>query len=424
MATEKLTPAKITKDINNIEKALLGDVSALQLFTNADGVIAIPKSMSDGQGLSLMRVESGSWVWFYRYRIHGKLTRMSLGKYPYTTLAMARQKHKEAYTLRGNGIAPVAHREERKNEEKQKSIQTFKHVAEMWFDRWKAGDITQKHAENTWRRLENDMFPTIGKMSIHTITLKNISHIFEEIDKRAPVIAQKLWSACNNIFSYACIRGIIANNPLANIKRGDLLVAKHITVNQLRIRTEELPKLLRDIDNYDGTLVRIGLQLMTLTFVRHGELRGASWDEFDFAKKQWLIPASRMKMSTPHIVPLAKQTIELLEKLKEINGHRSHLFPSTKGDGRVMSDGTLNKALHLMGYKGRHTVHGFRGLASTALHELGYKEAHIELQLAHQPRNKVSSAYNHAKYIPERTKMMQNWADYLDKNRLESAVLE
>jgi integrase len=163
---------------------------------------------------------------------------------------------------------------------------------------------------------------------------------------------------------------------------------------------------------------------MALTFVRHGELRGAEWREFDLEARLWTIPAERMKMPTPHIVPLTRQALEIIEQLHRINGHRKHLFLSTKGEDKVMSDGTLNKALNILGYKDRMTVHGFRGVASTELHEMDYKDKHIELQLAHMERNKVAGAYNYAKYLPQRKKMMQAWADRLDELRQSGQILK
>lgn len=420
MANEKLTPTQITKTIRDIEAAHIGETKALKQFTQADGSVSIPATLSDGNGLFLIRHNNGSWRWIYRFSILGKKSNMALGKHPDTTLAEAREKHKEAKKLARDGINPSAHKKEQKHEAQLKSTQTFKQIADAWFNNWRRGDVSKRYAETTWRRLEKDVFPKIGDLSIHSLDMSKISPPIEDVAKRAPVVADKIWISCRKIFAYACIKGIIKQNPFVHAQRVDLLAAKHTTINQPRVSPDEFPQLLKDIDNYSHKLPRIGLQLMALVFVRHGELRFATWDEFDFEKKLWIIPAARMKMSTPHVVPLAKQTIVLLKKLKDINGHHAHLFPSTKGEGKVMSDGTLNKALNTLGYKGRQTVHGFRGNASTILHELGYEHSHIELQLAHMPRNKSSAPYNHATYLTQRTKMMQDWADYLDKLRLES----
>lgn len=424
MAIEKLNPSKLPKNISNVERALIGDSAALSLFVDTNGVANIPQSFADGRGLTLMRQSSGSWLWFYRYRILGRASKLSLGSYPLTTLAMARQSHREAYQLVEQGIDPSRHRAEHKSQAKLEAINTFKELASLWWENWRVGKgINERHALSTWRRLENDIFPKLGQKSIATIGLKDIAPVLKAIESRAPVLADKAWVACGQVFRHACALGVIEINPLANIKRGDLLSGKHKVENQRRVSIKEMPELLRSIDLYEGVIARLGLQLIALTFVRHGELRGARWDEIDFDTAQWTIPARRMKMPTPHIVPLSSQSLEIIKILHQINGHRQHLFPSTKGDGKVMSDGTLNKALHLLGYKDRHTVHGFRGVASTELHEMGYPHEHIELQLAHMPRNKVSAAYNHAKYFPQRTKMMQDWANRLDELKSKGKII-
>lgn len=408
MATTPLTDSGLKKLISDAQKdRLLGN--------------AAKNSIPDGGGLALTYQSSGSWIWFYRYRFNGKPNRLSFGAYPIVTLGTAREKRKEAKELLLQNIDPSAHREKQRNAAITEAANTFKSVALLWWENWRKGkDITDRHAKATWRRLEVDVLPKIGNKPIHNVTVQLISPVIKAIEARAPSLADKAWVACGQIFRYACAMGIATSNPLSNIKRGDLLSNKIAAVNQKRVEEKEIPALLRAIDSYGSVQARLGLQLMALVFVRHSELRGARWDEFDFDTKEWIIPASRMKKTsapTPHIIPLSKQALAIIDKLRQINGGREHVFPSTHGNGKIMSDGTLNKALQVLGYKDRHTVHGFRGMASTMLHEQGYPHEHIELQLAHMPRNKVSSAYNHAKYRPQRAKMMQDWADYLDEQR-------
>jgi integrase len=185
--------------------------------------------------------------------------------------------------------------------------------------------------------------------------------------------------------------------------------------NYARISAKELPELLRHIEGYTGAAVtRLAMKLMALTFVRTSELIGARWAEFDFEARRWDIPASRMKMKTPHIVPLSTQAVNVLQTLQLVSGRSKLLFPGERDHEKSMSNNTILGALARMGYKGRMTGHGFRGVASTLMHEMGFDHAHIELQLAHQERNEVSAAYNHATYLNQRAKMMQHWADYLD----------
>jgi integrase len=191
-----------------------------------------------------------------------------------------------------------------------------------------------------------------------------------------------------------------------------------------RIDARELPALLSSVEVYEGRqLTRLAIKLMALTFVRTSELIGARWEEFDFEARRWSIPETRMKMKTPHIVPLSIQAVEVLDLLRTISGNGELVFPGEQDSTKPMSNMTILKALERMGYKGRMTGHGFRGLASTILHEQGYNHEHIELQLAHAPRNAVSAAYNHALYLEPRTKMMQDWADFLERTQRGGKVL-
>ena len=195
-------------------------------------------------------------------------------------------------------------------------------------------------------------------------------------------------------------------------------------VNQARVDIKDLPVLLRAIDTSDAiAITRIAIKLMTLTFVRTSELINAEWGEIDLEAKQWRITAERMKMKSPHIVPLATQAVELLATLKEQTGWSKFLFPHQHDRKKTMSNNTILQALKRMGYQGKMTGHGFRGIASTVLHEQGYKHENIELQLAHVPRNAVSAAYNHALYLQPRTVMMQQWADYLDELKAGAKVI-
>lgn len=178
--------------------------------------------------------------------------------------------------------------------------------------------------------------------------------------------------------------------------------------NHARVDAKELPALLRCIEIYQGTPVtRLAMKLMAHTFVRTSELIGAQWEEFDVENRRWDIPAERMKMRTPHIVPLSSQAIEVIEMLRMRTGNGTLLFPGDRDTKKPISNNTILKALERMGYKHRMTGHGFRGIASTILHEQGFEHEHIELQLAHSPRNAVSAAYNHPLYLEPRAKMMQ-----------------
>ena len=417
MAKIPLTDSRLKQAIAEANKLALNNSQANQ-------------SITDSGGLTLMRQNSGAWIWFFRYyRPDGKRTRMSFGSYPLISLATARSKHREAKELLSQGIDPVYTREEEHAKRKIDTVNSFESVTRQWFDLWKVGK-NKENARKTMMRIEKDLFPVFGKRPITSLVRPEvILPPLKAISERGAVeIARRMFGTCRNVFEHAYIHGMIEQNPLAGITVGKVLKGQKET-HHPRVNESELPKLLNDIDNYDGKLARIGLQLMTLVFVRHSELIGARWEDFDFDKKLWTIPASiedesgektyGMKMGTVHYVPLSKQAIALLHELQEITGGRQHLFPSTKGDGKTMSMGTMNKALDIMGYKGRQDVHGFRGLASTILNERDRSLRDIvELQLSHLTGNSTERAYNAAEHMDDRTKMMQDWADYIDEQRL------
>jgi integrase len=228
-------------------------------------------------------------------------------------------------------------------------------------------------------------------------------------------LAKRALETTGQVFRFAIAHGHgVKRNPATDVRPADVL--KQTTkVNFKRTDAKELPPFLRTIECYQGkTITRLALKLMALTFVRTSELIGAKWGEFDLEARRWSIPAERMKMKTPHIVPLAKQAIEVLEMLRSLTGDGKWLFPGDRNPNKCMSNNTILKALERMGCKGRMTGHGFRGLASTILHERGYEHAHIETHLAHTERNQVSASYNHALYLEPRAKMMQSWADFLE----------
>jgi integrase len=242
-------------------------------------------------------------------------------------------------------------------------------------------------------------------------------------ERGARDIAKRALETVGQVFRYGIAHGYSKRNPAAEIRPSDILKSTR-KVNYARVDARELPALLRNIEVYQGTHVtRLAMKLMALTFVRTSELIGAKWAEFDLEAGRWNIPAERMKMRTPHIVPLPRQAVEVLGTLGTLTGASEWLFPGDRNASKPMSNNTILKALERMGYKGRMTGHGFRGLASTILHEQGYNHDHIELQLAHAPRNAVSAAYNHALYLEPRAKMMQEWADFLEQTQRGGKVL-
>jgi integrase len=368
-----------------------------------------PRKLSDGGGLHLLVAPNGGRYWRYSYRFDGKQKTLALGVYPDVGLAKARARHREARVLLVNGVDPAA--------EKQTSGKTFEVIAREWHDHWKAGRH-ERHAHYVLKRLEADIFPEIGSLPLSEIPTSAFRNAVQKIEKRgAADIAKRVLQTCSQIMRYAVAHDLTTRNPVADVKPGDVL-KPHKRRNFPRVDAEELPDLLHAIDTYVGAEhTRLALQLMALTFVRTSELIGACWSEFDTKAARWNIPAERMKMKTPHIVPLSKQSLELVEKLRNVSFDRALVFPGDVNPKKPMSNNTILFALYRMGYRGRMTGHGFRGVASTILHEQGWPHEHIELQLAHQERDDTSAAYNHALYLKPRAEMMQAWADHLDALR-------
>jgi integrase len=366
--------------------------------------------LSDGGGLYLWISPTGGKLWRWKYRFDGREKLMSFGSYPDVSLSLARDRHSEARKLRASGIDPMAQRKA----EKAAVESSFQSIAARWMGHWQHGK-SPRHVDYVKRRMESDILPSLGARPIAEIEAPELVAMTKAIEQRgARDIAKRALETTGQVFRYAIAHGYAKRNPASEIRPRDILQATR-KVNYARIEAKELPGLLRSIEVYPGTHVtRLALKLMALTFVRTSELIGAKWSEFDLEAARWDIPAERMKMRTPHIVPLTRQALDVLETLRTLTGKGQLLFPGDRNAKKPMSNNTLLKALERMGYKGRMTGHGFRGLASTILHEQACPHEHIELQLAHAPRNAVSAAYNHALYLEPRAKMMQDWADFLE----------
>jgi len=378
------------------------------------------KSYPDGHGLVLLVNPQGSMGWRYRYRFGGKAKMLSFGTYPEVSLKRAREKLTTARRQMDEGKDPSI---VRKQENTQKR-NDFKSVALRWHKAWAVGK-DKKHAAKVLRRLELNVFPEIGSMPIHTITAPLLIKMAQKVVKRGAIdIAKRAYSTSGQVFRYAIVEGLCDRNPANDISLSDAHIESPPVKHRNSLAPKSVPELLRKIDAYDvdhngSPVTKMAIQLMAYTFVRTSELIGAKWDEFDLKASLWVIPAERMKKvkgrsSAPHIVALAKQSKAILKELQKLTGGAEFLFPHEGNPKKSMSNNTILFALYRMGYKGQMTGHGFRGIASTILHEIGYQHAHIEVQLSHLERDKVSGAYNHAEYIPQRAKMLQEWANYLD----------
>ena len=342
--------------------------------------------LADGHGMYLEVLPNGGKYWRLKYRILRKEKRLSFGVYPAISLAVARQERNEARWLLARGTDPSVDRQEAKAAESATGS-SFEAVARAWHAQWKAAR-TDHHADYVLRRLEADIFPELGIKPIADITAPHLVRAAKKIEARGALdIAKRALQTCGQVFRYAVAHGFIDRNPTSDIKPADVLTSRTPT-NYARLDTKELPELLRKMAVYGGSPhTRSALQLIALTFVRTSELVEAPWDEFDLDAAEWRIPAHRMKMRTPHVVPLSRQAVDALRCLQELRSLSLLVFPGERDHERPMSNNTILKALDRMGYKSRMTGHGFRGVASTVLHEHGFDHALIELQLAHQERN-------------------------------------
>ena len=376
-----------------------------------------PQKHFDGGGLHLFIPTTGSKLWRMAYRFDGKSKLLSFGEYPTVSLKDARERREDAKRLLAKGIDPGKEKREQREAQISESRDTFKNIAMEWHGS-QTVDFTEKHRQTMLFRLETYLFGPLGGKHIKKIEPQDILAVIKPIEQKGQLeTSRRLLQLVSQVFRYAIVMGRAKHNVAADL-RGALRPRK-VTHRAAITDTKKIGPLLRDLDAYEGYYpLCCALRLAPLVFVRPTELRAATWNEFDFEAAEWRIPAARMKMRQMHIVPLARQAVAILQELKEFSGSGKFLFPSIRTESRPISDATMLNALRRMGYqKHEMTTHGFRSMASTLLNEQGYNRDWIERQLAHGERDEVRAAYNYAQYLPERKKMMQEWADFLDKLR-------
>lgn len=342
--------------------------------------------------------------------------------YPDVGLRDAREKHAEARKLLAAGVDPSANKKAAKAAKGVRAGNSLEVIAREWFAS-RAPNWKENHSSKIITRLEKDIFPWLGARPITEISAPELLAVMRRIESRGALeTAHRALACCGQVFRYAIATGRALRDPAADL-RGALppVSTKHFPTITDPLKIGEL---LRAIDGYNGTYqTRYALRLAPMLFVRPGELRKAEWAEFDLDKAEWRIPADRMKMKATHLVPLPSQAVSVLRELYCISGAGKFVFTGARTTTRAMSENTINAALHRMGYKGEFVGHGFRHMASTLLNEQGYNRDAIERQLAHAERDGVRAAYNYAEYLPERKKMMQAWADYLDGLKAGAQVI-
>lgn len=373
-----------------------------------------PRKLTDGKGLFLLVHPNGGKYWRLKYRIDGKEKLLALGVYPDVSLAAAREGRDQARKLLANDIDPGAFRQAQKRATKAATEDSFEAVAREWYTKH-SPNWSESHGSRIIRRLERDVFPWLGSRPIAAITAPELLDVLRRIEDRGALeTAHRAHQNCGQVFRYAIATGRAERDPAADL-RGALPPAK-VRHHPSLTDSKAIAELLRAIDGYQGAFVtKCALRLAPLVFVRPGELRRAEWAEIDLDAAEWRIPAEKMKMRAPHIVPLSTQAVAILRELEPLTGAGRYLFPSVRTSERPMSENTINAALRRLGYdKDSMTGHGFRSMASTLLNEQGWNRDAIERQLAHAERDSVRAAYNYAEHLPERRSMMQHWADYLE----------
>lgn len=374
------------------------------------------RKLFDGRGLYLLILPAGGKYWRLKYRFAGKEKLLALGAYPDVSLKQARERREAARKTLAAGIDPSAERQAAKAAAiavERRERDTFEAVAREWFGKYSPVWVPG-HAETIIRRLERDVFPWLGARPVTEVTAVELLGVLRRIEARGALeTAHRIKQIMGQVFRYAIATGRASRDPSGDL-RGALPPRRGNHYAALT-KPAEAAGLLRAIASYQGSfVVRCALRMAPLVFVRPGELRKAEWSEIDFDNALWRIAADRMKMRREHLVPLARQAVDVLRELHPLTGAGRYVFPG-RSAARPMSENAITAALRRMGYeRGEMTTHGFRTMASTMLNEMGWPPDAIERQLAHAERDGVRDAYNRAEYLTERRRMMQAWADYLD----------
>ncbi len=387
--------------------------------------------LPDGEGLRLLVKANGTKCWRYNYRFAGKQKTLALGVYPKVSLKEARAGLAKAKKTLGNGQDPSYEKKRLRRQAIIDSGISFEATIKEWWEH-QSGTWTADHAHRVWLRLKDNTFSDLGVRPITEIKPQDIIAVIRKIEKRGALdVAQRVLQDIRRMYRYAIQTGKIEINPVSDVT-AEVLKGRTQS-HRPSLPREQLPEFLKLLDKYHEQgrlLTQLAIQLLIYTFVRPGELRGARWEEFDFEEKVWRIPGIRMKMKTDHIVPLSNQAIEVLKQIQPITGQYDLVFPSERRRNECMSDNTMRKAIFKLGYDGntpgksKAVPHGFRATASSILNETGFNPDAIERQLSHMERNGVRAAYtHHARYLDERKKMMQWWADYLDELKNSGKVI-
>ena len=388
-------------------------------LTNTEVNQAKPKdkeyNLIDGEGLMLRVKPTGtkSWLFNYYHPITKKRKNYSIGLYPTITIIDARKIRLELKRLISNGIDPKESKDAETRIAQVATSQTLRLIAESWFD-VKKTKIAETTSRSLWRNFENHLFPKLGHIAISQINAPETINVLKPLAAKGTLeTTDKIIGHLNEVMTFAVNTGIIHHNPLAGIKAA---FQTPKAVNMPTLKPEELPEL---IDKLSYASIKITtrclIEWQLHTMVRPSEASGAEWEEIDFENNLWRIPDNRMKKKKEHVVPLTKQTLAILNRMKPISGHRKFVFPSDRDTSKPSNSQTANMALKRMGFEGRLVAHGMRALASTTLNEKGFDADIIEAALAHSDKNEIRRAYNRAEYIERRRDLMSWWSEHIEK---------
>ena len=379
------------------------------------------KRYFDGGGMYLEVTPKGRKYWRYKYRFGGKEKRLALGVYPSVSLKLAREKLLEARQLLDRDIDPSQQKQDKKLLRVEAAQNSFRAISEEWV-RKQASVWSEIHTSKVQRMLNKDLLPWLGTRPIAEITPRELLNVMRKLEDRGALeSAKRTKQVAGQVFRYGVAIGVCERDPSQDLK-GSL--ATPVKTHRAAVtEPKEVGRLLLALDGYDGSpTVQAALKLAPLTFVRPGELRHAEWSEIDWDAEEWKIPSHKMKARADHIVPLSKQSLEALKDIHPLTGHRQYIFPSGRSPKRPMSNNAVLAAMRRMDIpKEQMSGHGFRAMARTILDEvLGFRVDWIEHQLAHAVRDVHGRAYNRTAHLEGRKKMMQRWADYLDKLKAET----
>jgi integrase len=368
-----------------------------------------PYKLTDGKGLFLEVKPNGVKAWRYRFELSGKESVFALGEYPGTGLAEARQKRQDARELVKQGINPAHNRQLDRIRQEQANATTFEAVALEWLalKDWEEVTKTKRRA-----MLDRVVFPHIGQLPIKQVTPAHVLNVLTKTAKTAPTIANEAKRAMSGVFELAIATLRADTDPVYPVRKA---LPANKTQHKRALSADEIGQLLRDLEGYQGNFQTVAaFKLMWLTLCRPSEAIEACWSEFDLDGAIWRIPPERMKKRKEHVMPLPVQAVELLRTIHGVTGRHAHVFPNRDDRTKPMADASMRQALKNLGWSGKYSPHATRTTGSTRLNEMGYLADWIERQLAHEDSNGVRRTYNHADYLADRAKMMQQWADYLD----------